>query len=279
MCGDDLEPWLKAGMTSDADVPVRTERRGAALWLWLNWPHALNSLTPQMMRGLHEGLDLAEEPDVRVVVIAGEGRAFSAGADLTQVLTQVGDDTGPGAENDFLGQVGAAFDRLESFGNPVIAAVHGLAVAGGLELVLCCDLVVATTSASFGDAHANYGLLPAGGGSIRLPRRVGPARAKHLMFTGVTLPARDLAGTDLITTLVDDGQLASAVDSLVAGIAGTSPAGIASMKALIDDGLQVPREVGLRMERQRAAAHSRTHDFHEGVSAFTEKRSPKFTGR
>jgi enoyl-CoA hydratase len=266
-------------MTSEADVPVRTERRAAALWIWLNRPHAPNSLTLQMIDGLHEGLDLAEDPDVRVVVIAGEGRAFCAGADLTHVLTRVNDDTEPGAEDDFLRQVGAAFDRLECFGKPVIAAVHGLAVGGGLELVLCCDLVMATMSASFGDAHANYGLLPAGGGSVRLPRRVGPARAKHLMFTGATLPARHLAGTDLITALVDDGQLASAVDSLVADIAGTSPAGIASMKALIDDGLQVPREVGLRMERQRAAAHTRTHDFHEGISAFTEKRSPKFTGR
>ena len=113
----------------------------------------------------------------------------------------------------------------------VIAAVHGLAVAGGLELVLCCDLVVASRSASFGDAHANYGLLPAGGGSIRLPRRVGPARAKHLMFTGVTVPAEDLAGTDLITALVGDGQLISEVDSLVAAIAGKSPLGIAAMKA------------------------------------------------
>ena len=266
-------------MTTEADRPVRTERRGAALWLWLNRPHALNSLTLPMIRGLHQGLDLAADPGVRVVVIAGKGRAFCAGADLTQVLGRVSGDAGPAAEDDFLQQVGAAFDRLEIFEKPVIAAVHGLAVAGGLELVLCCDLVIATRSASFGDAHANYGLLPAGGGSIRLPRRVGPARAKHLMFTGVTVPAEDLAGTDLITALVGDGQLTSEVDSLVAAIAGKSPVGIAAMKALIDDGLDLTREAGLRMERQRAAAHTRTHDFHEGLSAFTEKRTPKFTGR
>jgi enoyl-CoA hydratase len=267
-------------MTTEADGPVRTERRGAALWLWLNRPNALNSLTLQMVRGLHQGLDLATDPGVRVVVIAGKGRAFCAGADLTQVLSRVSGDAEPAAEeDDFLQQVSAAFDRLEAFDKPVIAAVHGLAVAGGLELVLCCDLVVATRSASFGDAHANYGLLPAGGGSIRLPRRVGPARAKHLMFTGVTVPAEDLAGTDLITALVADGQLASEVDNLVAAIAGKSPLGIAAMKALIDDGLDLTREAGLRMERQRAAAHTRTHDFHEGLSAFAEKRRPKFTGR
>jgi enoyl-CoA hydratase len=268
-----------AAMTTEADAPVQTERRGAALWLWLNRPNALNSLTLEMVHGLHQGLDLAADPDVRVVVIAGKGRAFCAGADLTQVLGRVSGDAEPAAEDDFLRQVGGVFDRLEAFEKPVIAAVHGLAVAGGLELLLCCDLVVAAKSASFADAHANYGLLPAGGGSVRLPRRVGPARAKQLMFTGVTLPAGDLAGTDLITVLAADGQLASEVDSLVAAIAAKSPAGIAAMKALIHDGLQVPREVGLRMERQRSAAHTRTHDFHEGVSAFTEKRAPKFTGR
>jgi enoyl-CoA hydratase/carnithine racemase len=266
-------------MTAEAGAPVRTERRGSALWLWLNRPHALNSLTMQIVDGLHQGLDLAAKRDVRVVVIAGEGRAFCAGADLTQVLDRTADDAEPGAENEFLRQVGVVFDRLEAFSKPVIAAVHGLAVAGGLELVLCCDLVVATRSAAFGDAHANYGLLPAGGGSVRLPRRVGPGRAKQLMFTGVTLPAGQLAGTDLITALVDDGQLTSAVDSLAQAIAAKSPAGITAMKALIDDGLQVTREVGLRIERQRAAAHTQTRDFREGLRAFAEKRAPTFTGQ
>src|SRR6202453_1024814 len=174
-------------MTTEADGPIRTEHRGAALWLWLNRPHALNSLTLQMVRGLHQGLALAAGPGVRVVVIAGKGRAFCAGADLTQVLGRVSGDAGPAAEDDFLQQVGAAFDRLEIFEKPVIAAVHGLAVAGGLELVLCCDLVVATRSASFGDAHANYGLLPARGGSRTLPPPHRPARAKHRMFAGGTV--------------------------------------------------------------------------------------------
>jgi enoyl-CoA hydratase len=249
---------------------VLCERRGGGLWLRLNRPHALNALNLQTADGLERGLDLAEAAaEVRAVVIAGEGRAFCTGADLKQVLD---------ADTDLLGRLGAVFDRVESFGKPVIAAVHGPALAGGLELVLCCDLVVAGRSAAFGDAHANYGMFPAGGATVRLPRRVGVARAKQLMFTGAALPAEELAGTDLITSLVEDDRLQGEVETLVATIAGKSAAGIAAMKALVDDGVQLPREVALRRERREAAAYIRSADFAEGIRAFAEKRRPRFTG-
>ena len=245
-----------------------SERRGGGLWLRLNRPCALNALNLETADGLERGLDLAEATaDVRAVVIAGEGRAFCVGADLKQVL-----DVGA----DLLARLGGLFDRVESFAKPVIASVHGPALAGGLELVLCCDLVVASRSAAFGDVHANYGMFPAGGATVRLPRRVGVARAKRLMFTGVTLPAQALTGTDLISSLVEDGELDGEVDALVATIAAKSAAGIAAMKALVDEGLQLPREMALRRERQEAAAYSRSADFAEGIRAFAEKRRPRF---
>ena len=246
---------------------VLCERHGGGLWLRLNRPRALNALNLEIADGLERGLNLAEAGQVRAVVIAGEGRAFCAGADLKQVL-----DPGSG----LLARLGTVFDRVESFGKPVIAAVHGPALAGGLELVLCCDLVVASCSAAFGDAHANYGMFPAGGATVRLPRRVGVARAKQLMFTGATWPAAALAGTDLVTCLVGDDELAGEVDALVATIADKSAAGISAMKALVDEGMQVPRTVALRRERQEAAAYIRSADFAEGIRAFAEKRRPRF---
>jgi enoyl-CoA hydratase/carnithine racemase len=263
---DDPEPGSRPTVSAEA---VQCERRGSGLWLRLNRPHALNALNTDVTDGLNRGLDQAEEDQIRAVVIAGQGRAFCAGADLKQVLD---------AESGLLDRLGAVFDRVDGFGKPVIAAVQGPALAGGLELVLCCDLVVASRSAAFGDAHANYGMFPAGGATVRLPRRVGVARAKQLMFTGVTLPAEKLAGTDLITSLVEGDELDGEVGALVAAIAGKSAAGITVMKALVDEGMQVPREVALRRERREAAAYIRSADFAEGIRAFAEKRRPRFSG-
>ena len=256
-------------MTSD----VSTERRGAALWLRLNRPHALNSLTDELLEALSGGLDVAEsDNDVRVVVLAGAGRAFCAGADLAAF-------PGPREVHGFLRRVGAVFDRVEQFAKPVIAAVHGIAVAGGLELVLCADLVVATRSARFGDAHANYGLLPGAGGSVRLPRRIGPARAKHLMFTGAVLPAVAFADTDLVTILTDDDGLDEETNALAAALAARSPLGLTAMKQLVARGLEIGIAEALCREQDRLIAHARTQDFTEGIRAFSEKRAPVFTGR
>ncbi len=151
------------------DASVQLQARNHAFWITLNRPATLNALSPEVIAGIGRGLDKAQDDaSVHAVVIAGEGRAFCAGADLTFI-----ESAGPdgNAFRQFLQSLMEVLTRLERFPKPVIAAVNGLALAGGLELVLCSDNVLAARSARFGDAHANYGLLPGGGASVRLPRR------------------------------------------------------------------------------------------------------------
>lgn len=248
--------------------------RGGAAWITLNRPAALNAISPAMLRDLATALDHAgREPGICALVLGAHGRAFCAGADL-KALHASGLD-----QSSFLGEVLATFARLERFPLPVIAAVNGMALAGGLELVLCCDLVVAAESAKFGDAHANYGLLPGGGGSVRLPRKIGPTRAKHLMFTGEMRPAAEFLATGLVNEVVPDADLSAAVERLVGKLATKSPLGLRRMKALVDDGLEQPAVAALRAEIVVGALHATSHDMQEGLAAFNEKRAPRFLGR
>lgn len=257
---------------------IISEVRDGAMWITLNRPEAMNSLTPRVLAGISRALDQAQNTDgVRAVVLTGNGRAFCAGADLKYVQSQVS-DTDNGTRH-FLSEVLALMNRVESFPMPVIAAINGLALAGGLELVLCCDLVIAARSAKLGDAHANYGLLPGGGGSVRLPRKIGPSRAKYLLYTGEFLPAEELLAAGLVNKVVEDAELLSATGELVATLARKSPLGLRRMKALVDDGLAQPIESALRLELLASEVHAHSADMKEGLAAFNEKRAPVFTCR
>jgi enoyl-CoA hydratase/carnithine racemase len=257
---------------------VLTNARAGAMWITLNRPAAMNSITPEIVRGIDAALDqaLADET-VRAVVLTGTGRAFCAGADLKYVRESVGGDEAATAA--FLQTVLAIMGRLEKFPKPVIASINGLALAGGLELVLCCDLVIAARSARIGDAHANYGLLPGGGSSVRLPRKIGPTRAKYLLFTAEFVPAEQMLEAGLVNEVVDDAELVAATERLVAKLATKSPLVLRRMKALVDDGLEQPSETALRLELLASEVHSHSHDMREGLAAFEEKRKPRFMGR
>jgi enoyl-CoA hydratase len=161
----------------------------------------------------------------------------------------------------------------------VIAAVRGWAMAGGLEIVLCCDLVIAGESARFGDAHANYGLLPGGGSSVRLPRRIGPMRARELMFTGDWFGAAAMKEAGLVTRIVPDTEVETVAGLLAAQLASRSPAGLRRMKSLLLHATERGRDEALAAEQREWALHARSLDLREGLAAFREKRIPHFTGR
>jgi enoyl-CoA hydratase len=254
------------------------EQRDGALHMRINRPDAMNALTLGVADGISDGLRRAvEDPQIHAAVIGGVGRAFCAGADLKFVEHALQDE-GEIDQIAFTQRLSGVFDEIEAAPIPVIAAVNGIALAGGLEMLLACDLVVAAESAKIGDGHANYGLLPGGGSSVRLPRLIGPNRAKYLLFTGEFLSARELEAQGLVNQVVPDDQLEDAVAGLVGKLVDKSPLGLARMKQLVNDGLQQPTATAVRLEHALSDAHRHSHDMEEGLAAFSGKRKPKFTG-
>jgi len=260
-----------------SEPSVLIDRRDDAIWITLNRPAALNAISPAVVEGIANGIAMAKDPAIKAVILMGTGRAFCAGADLKYVNNAAPDDETATAR--FLESLLDLMAALEACPRPVIAAVNGMALAGGLELVLCCDLVIAARSAKLGDAHANFGLLPGGGGSVRLPRKIGPTRAKYLMFTGDFVPAEALVECGLVNQVVDDAELTACVEALVAKLKTKSSLVLSRMKALVDDGLEQPKDVALRGELLVSEIHGHSHDQKEGLAAFEEKRTPVFTGR
>jgi len=257
---------------------IVVEKRGSAAWIILNRPQELNAISPLLIAELGDVLNtLEQDSQVGSLVITGAGRAFCAGADLKFVGTM------PGAQREeataaFLAAATMLMSRLESFPKPVIAAVNGIATAGGMELVLCCDLVVATESARLGDGHANFGLLPGAGGSLRLTRKIGVTRAKYLFFTGDLASAAEMAAAGLVNRIVPDADLAGAVARLVGQLAGKSSLGLRRMKELANAAIDLSLEEGLQFEQSVNAEHSTSFDRNEGLAAFSEGRKPLFKG-
>jgi enoyl-CoA hydratase len=263
-------------VTDEPDLLV--EQREGALYMRINRPDAMNALTLGVAEGISAGLRSAvADPKICAVVIGAVGRAFCAGADLKFVEESLQGEK----EIDqiaFTQRLSGVFDEIEAAPIPVIGAVNGIALAGGLEMLLACDLILAAESARIGDGHANYGLLPGGGSSVRLPRLIGPTRAKYLLFTGELLPARELEAQGLVNAVVADEALDDAVAELVEKLAAKSPLGLARMKRLVNDGLEQPTATAIRLEHALSDAHRHSHDMEEGLAAFSAKRKPEFDG-
>jgi enoyl-CoA hydratase/carnithine racemase len=253
------------------------ERRGTAAWLTLSRPAKRNAMTPDMIVDLHAALDRADQDaDVRSVVITGAGPAFCAGADLGYFQSQL--DSADGLDRfmaDLLRPLAAFLARLRDSGRPVIAAVNGPCAAGGFELLMCCDLVLASTAATFSDAHSRLGLVPAVGGGSGLVRAVGATRAKQILFTADTYDAATLAAYGVVTEVVEPTALTARVDEVADVLAARSPRSLALAKAMVDrDQPDWATLVEADLADFRSGWYSA--DLREGIRAYTERRTPRF---
>jgi len=240
----------------------------------LNRPAQLNAISPDLLEDLDRVCAAIEgDPSVRAATLTAAGRAFCAGADLLAVRERVSD---PARWSAFLSLLHRVFDRIEVLPVPLVAGVHGLALAGGLELLLVADLVVMDVTARIGDQHANFGLVAGGGGSQRLPRLVGARRAKELMLLGGWLDAAQALAWGLVNRVVPAGQVGPAVEELARELVGKSVAASRTALRLVDQGLDLTLPDGLALERRLAGEHMRGPDAAEGLRAFAEKRAPVF---
>jgi enoyl-CoA hydratase len=242
------------------------ERAGAVAELRLNRPAKLNANNRQMAADIVAALDALG--DARVLIVSGEGRAFSAGADLYERQADPG-----------LPTMLAAYDALAAVPTPVIAAIEGYCLGGGLELALCCDLRVAAETAQLGTPEVLRGLLPGGGGTQRLPRLIGPARAKELMLTGRLIDASTAERWGLVNETVPHGRALERARGLADELLMGAPLAQREIKWLVERGSHLPLDEALAVERDRAAYLRTTDDVREGIQAFIDRRAPKFEGR
>lgn len=249
---------------------IRADRDGAVTTLTIDHPPA-NAISGAVVAGLAEGLARAEADDAcRALVITGAGpKFFSAGADVTEF------GAGPEA-------LGGALDltlRLERSRLPIIAAVNGVAFGGGCELSLACDVRIAARSARFGQPEIRLGIMPGWGGTQRLPRLIGRARASELLLSGDPVDAESAVQLGLVAEVVEDGGLAEAAARWAQLLASRAPLALAAIKRAMNDGLHLPIAEALSVEQREFAGLFGTEDAAEGISAFLQKRRPDWKGR
>jgi len=258
---------------------VRLELEEGVARITLDRPDVLNSFHRPMARELQQVLDeVAADPRVRAVLLTGAGRAFCAGQDLAEVVPP---DGSPGPE---VGQVVAEsynplVRRIMALEKPVVCAVNGVAAGAGANLALCCDLVLASSQASFIQSFANIGLVPDSGGTFLLPRLVGLQRAKALAFLAERLPPERALAMGLIHAVHPPETLGAEALTLAKQLATRPTLGLGLTKRALHAALANDLEGQLELERELQSIAGRSHDYREGVRAFQEKRPPRFEGR
>ena len=258
-------------MTAAAPPPVLVEQRGGVRWLTLNRPERRNALDANLIASLEEQVTVADkDADTLVVAISGAGPSFCAGGDFHQFLALDRVGTHPVR---FLEDVSRCFTRITAAATPWVAVLHGHAVAGGLELALACELVVAADTTLIGDGHLRHGLLPAGGSSVRLPAAVGPGLARRLLLTGELLPATDFAASGWLDRIVPESELEASAMDVCRSLAARAGPAQSALKSLLHRIEGIEPAVALRAELDAFADNWTTQPVSTALEAFLSART------
>jgi len=242
--------------------------------LKINRPEALNALNSVVVRELVAALDALEADDsVRCVVLTGSDKAFCAGADIKEMASL------SEAEIETSDHLRPAWDRAASFEKPLIAALSGYTLGGGLELAMCCDIIIASEGTKLGLPEINIGIIPGGGGTQRLPRAVGKYKAMEMILTGGTISAEEAKALGLVNRVVPPGKHLEEAIKLASEIASKAPIAVRSAKEAIAASQEMGLSSGLELGRTLFYGLFGTEDKREGMSAFLEKRKPNFVGK
>jgi enoyl-CoA hydratase len=252
------------------------EEKDNVAWITFNRPKALNAQNQTLLSELIGVLEEANKDDeVRVMVITGAGeKAFSAGADITEILTW--------SPLDFVKMFKGskrAYELIREIPKPVIAMVNGYALGGGCEIAMACDMIIASENARFGLPEITIGAIPGGGGTQVLPRLIGEKRAKEMVFTGDFVSAQEAWRMGLVNRVVPREKLRETVEELAGKLKSKSPAIMRFAKLSVNKSLETPLSVGMASEMDFFAMCCSTEDQKEGAKAFLEKRAPVYFGK
>ncbi|MFN8829130.1 MAG: enoyl-CoA hydratase [Labrys sp. (in: a-proteobacteria)] len=249
------------------------EARDRVVLITMNRPAALNALNAQLKRELAQAIAAADaDPAVAAIVLTGSEKAFAAGADVKEMA---GKDFMASYLDDFL----AAFDRVAEARKPVIAAVAGYALGGGCELAMACDMIIAADNAKFGQPEIKLGIFPGAGGTQRLVRAIGKAKAMDLILTGRTMDAVEAERCGLVARIVPVADLIAEALKAAETIAAMSLPSVLMAKESVNRAFEMSLHEGVRFERRLFQSLFSTQDQKEGMTAFVEKRKPVFTNR
>jgi enoyl-CoA hydratase len=251
------------------------DKEGAIATIRLHRPQKKNSLNEGLRLEIESALrETASSKTIRAVIITGGNEVFCAGADIGEIQDTTSSESAYRHSREFQN----LFEHIEKLPQPVIAAVSGYALGGGCELALACDFRIASESARFGLPEIKIGAFPGGGGTQRLPRLIGMAKAKEIIFTGEPITAEQALTLGLVTKVVPKERLLEEANTFAWQLASLPRLAMEASKMLINKSLEVDLASGLEMEARSFGALAMTHDLAEGTKAFLEKRRPNFTG-